>query len=150
MSKFSKEAKFQKELYWSDPRREQKEPTSERQFTGHQPDLLEVHSVNQDDSDDRCDVLEEILNLNTDSGRSGQDGVKQKPAECSIKDDPSESAAPVKSADSKKQAVQSGNPAVFGAGSHVNMQEQEEELDFLLALDTPVRHSTQDSDGSGE
>ena len=101
----------------------------------------------EENSDEGCDVLEEILNLNTDTTDSmqNQEIVSQnndidssKHVVCDSRTD--EPILDKQSVDSK---ISDPKPRVMT--SYVNVQKEEEELDFLLSLETPMKQSVNDT-----
>ena len=102
----------------------------------------------EEDSDEGCDVLEEILNLNTDTNDSvqNQEIVSQNndidPRKHVVCDNGTDEVIVNKqSVDSKISEPK--KPHIVT--SHVNVQKEEEELDFLLSLETPIKQSVNDT-----
>ncbi len=99
------------------------------------------------DSDEGCDVLEEILNLNKEQtevptpARTNEipasEGVKKDTNQKELNSVTAPSSSPSKSPNKKPvSSVQSSFT------SHVNVQAQEDELDFLLSLETPQKENS--------
>ena len=156
MNHFSKDAANKLQIYQSEARRKPKpDSTVLEQPVPISTDFDQTtNTVNkssetkkQEDSDEGCDVLEEILNLNTDTTESVQnqeivsqnnDIESSKHVVCDNRTD--EPILDKQSVDSK---ISDPKPRVMT--SHVNVQKEEEELDFLLSLETPMKQSVNDT-----
>ena len=109
------------------------------------------------DSDEGCDVLEEILNLNAESVQPLQKQGCTITQSNEMNKDHNKGISDKRTDHTTVREESKGNENVSTmkthlAASHVNVQKQEEELDFLLSLDTPVKHCTTDNNlvDSGE
>ncbi len=99
------------------------------------------------DSDEGCDVLEEILNLNKEQTEvptpaqtneiSASEGVKKDTNQKELNSVTATGSSPSKSPNKKLVASVQSNFT-----SHVNVQAQEDELDFLLSLETPQKENS--------
>ena len=154
---FSKDAANKLQIYQSEPRRKPKpDSTVSEQPLPISTDFDQTTNMvikssdtkKEEDSDEGCDVLEEILNLNTDTTDSMQNQEivsqnneieRKKHVVCDNRTD--ESVLDKQSVDSKIS-----DPKARAVTSHVmNVQKEEEELDFLLSLETPMKQSVNDT-----
>ena len=156
MNHFSKDAANKLQIYQSEARRKPKpDSTVLEQPVPISTDFDQTTNIviksgekkKEEDSDEGCDVLEEILNLNTDTTDSmqNQEVVSQSndidPSKRVVRD--SRTDEPILNKQSMDSKISEPKPRVVT--SHVNVLKEEEELDFLLSLETPMKQSVNDT-----
>ncbi len=101
----------------------------------------------ESDSDEGCDVLEEILNLNKEQSEVSPSQPNEMSDPEGVKKDTNQKGSDSVTVTSSTSPSKSPNkkmvPSVQSSfTSHVNVQAQEEELDFLLSLETPHKENS--------